>query len=344
MFSRLFFKKEKPTLPSVYKSATKRCNTKTITEMKEANSFPNWFKNILIGFGVYGLLYIVSNDFAKHVPFIALAYPIVLYFVMLSEGPNKEDWKPNRAKYFTNISLSIIGFLALIQLLKYEYYVKLAGKLIIGANEISLTENYYARIAIYIFTLLFFIIAGSYFTFKTANRIKSFDGIGAFQAGKKIWNDAVVPIAKGQKLVQKERALKLFDKAIEEGFDNAEVFSLRASCLSDLGFYFDAISDYDEAISKNPKQGIASNYHMRSLVKDTIFDYKGSLADIEEAIRLSKLDSDDNRFWTEYAQTTGFNTATEFYEWQREMVIERLKLETRHPIDRSRELKFMKRR
>jgi tetratricopeptide (TPR) repeat protein len=96
----------------------------------------------------------------------------------------------------------------------------------------------------------------------------------------------------------------------------SEVFSLQASCLNDLGFYFDAISAYDEAIPRNPKQGIVSNYHMRSLVKDSIFDYKGSLTDIEEAIQLSELDNDDNRFWNEYARKTGFNTATQFYEWQ----------------------------
>ena len=86
---------------------------------------------------------------------------------------------------------------------------------------------------------------------------------------------------------------------------------------------------------------------MRSLIKDTIFDYKGSLTDIEEAIRLSKLDNDDNRFWNEYAEKTlpmGFNTATQFYEWQRDMVKERLEREERHPKDRSTELKSVKRR
>jgi tetratricopeptide (TPR) repeat protein len=323
--------------------------------MKDSNSFPDWFKKILIGIGVYSLLYIVSNYFAKHIPFIVLSYPIVLYFIMLSESNGAENWKENRAKHFTNISLSVIGFLTLIQLFKYDYYIKHAGKLIIGANEIFLTDNYYVRIAIYIFVLLFFIIVSGNLTFKTARRIESFDGIGAFQAGKKIWNDTALPVPKGQNLgpfgspkyieKQKKEALKLFDKAIEKGYDNAEVFSLRGSCLNDLGFYFDAIEDYNKAIERNPKRGIASNYHMRSLIKDTVFDYEGSLTDIEEAIRLSKLDNDDNEFWNDYAKKTlGYNTATQFYEWQQDIVKLRLGLEERQTIDRTTELMKIKRR
>jgi len=323
--------------------------------MKEESSFPDWFKNILISIGVYSLYYILSKYFAEHVPFIALSYPIALYFIMLSESSPAENWKANRAKYFTNISLSVIGFLTLVQLFGYDYYIKHAGKLIIGANEIFLTDNYYVRIVIYIFTLLFFILVSGYLTFKTVHRIESFDGIGAFKAGKKIWNETVLPVPRGQNLgpfgspeyieKQKKEALKLFDKAIEKGYNSAEVFSLRGSCLNDLGFYFDAIEDYNKAIERNPKQGIASNYHMRSLIKDTIFDYEGSLADIEEAIRLSKLDNDDNEYWNDYAKKTlGFNTATQFYEWQRDMVKQRLELNKRHTEDRTAELEKIKRR
>ena len=317
--------------------------------MKGTDSFPDWFKNVLIGIGVYSLLFFVSNYFENDIPIIALAYPIVLYFIMLFESNPAENWKENRANHFTNISLSVIGFLTLIQLFRYDYYIIHSGKLIIGANEIFLTDNPYVKIVIYISTLLFFIIAGAYLTFKTARRIESFDGIGAFQVGRKIWNDVVIPVPKGQNLgpfgtpeyieKQKNEALKYFDKAIEYGYNTSEVFALRGSCLNDLGFYFDAIKDYDKAIERNPKQGIASNYHMRSIIKDSVFDYEGSLADIEEAIRLSKVDNDDNEYWNDYAKRTlGYNTATQVYEWQQDMAKLRLRLEGKQITDRTTEL------
>jgi len=323
--------------------------------MKEENLFPDWFKNILIGIGVYSLLYIVLNYFPKHVPIIALSYPIALYFIMSFESELPENWKANRARYFRSISLTVIGFFTLVQLLKYDYYIKHAGRLIIGPNVIFLTDNYILRIAIYIFTLLFFIIVGSYVTFKTAHRIESLDGIGAFEAGKKIWKDITLPVPKGQNLGpfgtpeyiegQKKEALRLFDIAIEKGYDNAEVFRLRGSCLNDLGFYFDAIEDYNKAIEKKPKTGIASNYHMRGLIKDKVFDYKGGLADIDEAIRLSKLDNHDNEFWNEYAKKTfGYDSATQFYELQRDMFKVSLDVEERYPTDRTSELLKIKRR
>ena len=33
-----------------------------------------------------------------------------------------------------------------------------------------------------------------------------------------------------------------------------------------------------------------------------------------EAIRLSKIDNDDNAFWNNYAKSTGFSSQTAFYE------------------------------
>jgi tetratricopeptide (TPR) repeat protein len=218
-----------------------------------------------------------------------------------------------------------------------------------------MTDNYYGKVSIFVFTLLFFTVAGTYLTIKTAQKIESFDGIGAFQAGKKIWADVTLPVSNRQNLgpfgtseyieKQKIKALRLFDKAIENGYDNAQIFSLRGSCLNDLGFYFDAIEDFDKAIEKKPKQGIASNYHMRSLVKDTVSDYEGSLIDIEEAIRLSKLENADNEFWNNHAKKIlGFTTATQFYEWQRDEVQRRLELNKGRTEDRTNKLKYMKRR
>jgi tetratricopeptide (TPR) repeat protein len=145
----------------------------------------------------------------------------------------------------------------------------------------------------------------------------SFNAYNAFATGEKIWREAVSIKGEGWKesqLIKIKEAFKYFDEAIKNGFDESEVFSLRGSCLNDLGYYFDALEDYNEAIKRNPRKNIASNYHMRSLVKDSLFDFEGSLADLKEAIRLSKLDNDDNASWNNYARSTGFTSQTAFYE------------------------------
>jgi len=151
------------------------------------------------------------------------------------------------------------------------------------------------------------------------------DACAAFTAGKRIWKDAVS--SKGSReseLNKTKEALKFFDEAIEKelveptvfshGFDESEAFSLRGSCLDDLGFYFEALEDYNRAIEKKPQKAIAGNYFRRSLVKKSLFNFEGSLADLKEAIRLSKLDNDDNAYWNNYAKSTGFSSQTAFYE------------------------------
>jgi tetratricopeptide (TPR) repeat protein len=154
-----------------------------------------------------------------------------------------------------------------------------------------------------------------------------FDACNAFATGEKLWNEATLIKGIGwqeSKLIKIKEALKYFDEAIKRGlveptvfshgFDESEAFSLRGSCLNDLGFYFEALEDFNKAIDKKPRKGIANNYHMRSIIKDSLFDFEGSLADLKEAIRLSKLDNDDNAYWNNYAKSTGFSSQTAFYE------------------------------
>lgn len=152
-----------------------------------------------------------------------------------------------------------------------------------------------------------------------------FQACDAFATGKKIWNDAVLSkTSQESKLNKIKEALKYFDEAINKGFveptvfsygfDESEVFSLRGSCLNGLGFLFEALEDYNRAIEKKPKKGIAGNYFMRSMIKDSLFDFEGSLVDLKEAIRLSKLDNDDNTYWNNYAKKTGFSSYTAFLE------------------------------
>ncbi len=128
-----------------------------------------------------------------------------------------------------------------------------------------------------------------------------------------------------------ELALECFDKAINKGYKTSKLFALRADCLDSLGYYFDAIEDYNKALSMNPTQGVANGYWRRGMIKHTIFDFEGSRDDIVTAITLSKIDNEDNRFWNEHAKSNGFgNTATEWYKWDLEWIVER---SFRHPPD-----------
>ncbi len=152
-----------------------------------------------------------------------------------------------------------------------------------------------------------------------------FDACNAFATGEKIWKDVVQSKGSGESsLSKKKEALKFFDEAIQKGlveptvfshgFNESEVFSLRGSCLNDLGFFFEALEDYNRAIRKKPRKAIAANYFMRSIVKESLFDFEGSLTDLKEAIRLSKLDNDDNGYWNTHYAKIGFSSQTAFYE------------------------------
>lgn len=177
-----------------------------------------------------------------------------------------------------------------------------------------------------------------------------FDACHAFMNGEKIWKEATGE----SKLIKIKEALKYFDEAIKiglvepavfsYGFKESEVFSLRAFCLNDLGFYFDALEDFNRALEKNPKK-IANIYYMRSIVKDSICDFEGSVADLKEAIRLSKLDNADNRLLNDYTkQSLGYKSASEYYKFWLEMAEERIEREKIHPTDKDTKLKEIKRR
>ncbi|MFS8083100.1 MAG: tetratricopeptide repeat protein [Ginsengibacter sp.] len=110
------------------------------------------------------------------------------------------------------------------------------------------------------------------------------------------------------------KALDLFNKAINEGFEDSEVFSYRGDSFEELGFHFKALEDYTIAIYKKPKKAISSNFFRRAMIKELILDFDGSFDDYSEAIRLSKLDNDDTAFWNKHMNTIGYASATDFYE------------------------------
>jgi tetratricopeptide (TPR) repeat protein len=152
-----------------------------------------------------------------------------------------------------------------------------------------------------------------------------FDACKAFATGEEIFKGAVLSKDSWESaLNKKEKALEFFDEAIKKGlvepsvfhhgFDESEVFLLRGSCLDDLGFYFEALEDFNRAIERKPRKGIADNYFRRGMVKKSLFDFEGYLADLNEAIRISKLDNDDNKYWNDGYLKRGFASQTAFYE------------------------------
>jgi len=117
------------------------------------------------------------------------------------------------------------------------------------------------------------------------------------------------PERRKQKIIA---ALEFFDKAIEKGYDEPEVYSFRGICLRDLNFDIDALDDFNQCIDKNPDK--ANFYYSRAMTKEAINDFAGSLIDFKKAIELSMLDNEDTRYWNNYAKQTGYESATRKYE------------------------------
>jgi hypothetical protein len=80
------------------------------------------------------------------------------------------------------------------------------------------------------------------------------------------------------------------------------------------------------------------------MIKDSLFDFEGSFADLKEAVRLPKLDNDDNRSGDNYMRTLGWDSATAFYEFHLDWAKDKIDHERRCPTDRSVELKKIKKR
>jgi tetratricopeptide (TPR) repeat protein len=177
-----------------------------------------------------------------------------------------------------------------------------------------------------------------------------YDAYDAFTVGEKLWKESFTFSGQGNDWaarVNKEKqieALHFLDKAIEKGIDESEAFSIRGCILEGLGFYFEALEDYNNAIVRNPKKGIASNFFMRCNIKQSIYDLEGSLLDIKEAIRLSKYKNNDNIYWDDHYKKIGYKTATEYYEEQLLQIERNIEHEKVFPTDINAKLKEVKRR
>lgn len=130
------------------------------------------------------------------------------------------------------------------------------------------------------------------------------EGLDLFERGKQHY--AAQP-------TRAQEALDCFDLAIECGFEDAEVYGSRGSCLQELDFNLDALDDFDKAISLEPED--SNLYYMRSFSKSATGDFHGCVSDLEEAIQLSKIDGDLNRNYDIAAKEMGhMDGVTAMYE------------------------------
>lgn len=87
-----------------------------------------------------------------------------------------------------------------------------------------------------------------------------------FKKGYQYYKEATLTNGSGWQEKKKrlnELALECFDKALNKKYKTSKLFALRADCLDNLEYYFDAIEDYNKALGMNPIQGIAHGYWRR---------------------------------------------------------------------------------
>ena len=115
-----------------------------------------------------------------------------------------------------------------------------------------------------------------------------------------------------------EEALKHFDEAIQCGFSREGIYGLRGSCLQKLKFHFDAIDDFNRGISLDPV-GDSNLYYMRSISRSATGDNYGCIADLKEAIRLSR--GGDKEGFEIMAKELGWDSVSSYYEGQLRLAV-----------------------
>jgi len=157
--------------------------------------------------------------------------------------------------------------------------------------------------------------------------------------------------------------LQYFDKAIANGFEE-NVFNLRAGCLQELDYHYEAIEDFNKAISLSPND--CNIYFCRSISKNATLDYEGQIADLIKAIELSQVNNEMNRIYNESAKKNNlskngilglFQTSLDGAQMDFDMELEdkeriinasslesKAFLQKRSDEDKERKLKLIKRR
>lgn len=147
---------------------------------------------------------------------------------------------------------------------------------------------------------------------------KKWDGFDFFENGKQCYLDR-----------QTEEALGYFDKAVANGFvenfstEASKLYDMRAGCLQELGYAFDAINDFDKSIQISSND--CNKYFSRSLSKGAILDYEGEVTDLKKAIELAKIDTALNREYNDEAQKQGYKNVKGMFEAR--LLMAQMKLE-----------------
>lgn len=108
--------------------------------------------------------------------------------------------------------------------------------------------------------------------------------------------------------------LRLFDKAIECGLK--EGYSQRAFCLQALNYNYNAIADFDIAISYKPYD--PNLYFGRGISKKILMISGDAIADLNKAVELAQQKNDLNAEYNLAIQKQGWNSLVEFYKHQLE--------------------------
>jgi len=138
-------------------------------------------------------------------------------------------------------------------------------------------------------------------------------GENYYLIGKKIFIDSALNFCSFKDSKQKIiEALYYFDKAIENGYEDSDVFDYRGNCLRELGYDLNALEDFNKCITIHPTW--ASYYYERAMTKRYMLDFDGAIYDLKIAIKLSRLDNEDTRSYAGSVRKFGFETLTQKYE------------------------------
>jgi tetratricopeptide (TPR) repeat protein len=135
------------------------------------------------------------------------------------------------------------------------------------------------------------------------------EGYNAFQRGKQHY----LPGGETHSVVSRiQNALDCFDYSIASGFEDGGIYGTRGSCLQLLELHLDAIDDFNKAIPLEPED--CNLYYMRSVSKGATGDLHGRVADLKEAIRLSRIDNDVNKSFNLGAKKLGYESSAAMFK------------------------------
>lgn len=129
------------------------------------------------------------------------------------------------------------------------------------------------------------------------------EGLTAYQEGMKLFS------IKDYTKKTDEQALVFFDKAIKCGVKDAN--GDRAFCLQGLNYHYDAIKDFDQAISNSKDD--ANLYFGRGHSKKIITDYDGAITDLKQAVELSKVRKKLNEEYNDTMSKSGWKSASQYF-------------------------------